>query len=163
MASLYRITQEHLELIAKLQDNDGELTPELEQALNINTENLAEKLASCGYAVKKMEDEASLIDAEIKRLQELKAKATKARDYLKQAIDDAMRNAGLMELKHNFISLSYRKSTAVEVYDLDAVPEQYLRRKETVAADLPAIRNAIKAGELVDGVEYVERQNLQIK
>ena len=46
--TLYEINEEYLGILAQIEDNEGELTPELEQALAINEENHAAKLEAYG-------------------------------------------------------------------------------------------------------------------
>ena len=59
--------------------------------------------------------------------------------------------------------LSVRTSKTVEVSaDVNTLPEQYKRVKTTVEADKKALKDAIKAGEHIDGVELIENYSLGI-
>ena len=60
-------------------------------------------------------------------------------------------------------SVSYRKSEVVEIsIPVIDLPKEYLRYKDP-EPDKTALKNALKAGEIIEGVELVERQNIQIK
>lgn len=58
-------------------------------------------------------------------------------------------------------AISYRKSVAVNVTDIEAIPKEYLNIK--VDANKTAIKNAIKNGDVVAGAELVENRNMVIK
>lgn len=60
------------------------------------------------------------------------------------------------------VSVSFRKSEAVNILDMSKIPEQYLKVAEPTA-DKTGIKNALKAGEVITGAELVENQNIQIK
>ena len=59
------------------------------------------------------------------------------------------------------VAVTYRKSEAIEVLDIDKISPEYI--KTTISADKTAIKKAIKAGEVVDGAQLIERMNMQIK
>ena len=158
---LYNIHQAHRSLIAEIEANEGELTPELESTLNGLEIDLNEKLASMAYVVKEYSDKALLVANEIKRLQGLEKSHKNNAEYFKQYIDTVMRETGISEVKQNNIRLSYHKSTAVEIFDLERIEERYMVVNWSPNKTL--IKAAIEAGELVPGAEIVERQNLQIK
>ena len=58
--------------------------------------------------------------------------------------------------------LSFRSSEGLEIDENVDVPIEYLRFKEP-EIDRTALKNAIKQGDVIDGVRLVKRQNLQIK
>lgn len=66
------------------------------------------------------------------------------------------------KLKAGTFTVSTRKSTQVKVSD-DFADERYLIIKEVRQPDKAAIKEALKAGEVIDGAELVVNQNLTIK
>jgi hypothetical protein len=56
-----------------------------------------------------------------------------------------------------------RRSEAVEVDVLEALPSEFLNIKNVVTADKVAIKDAIKRGENITGARIIENFNLQIK
>lgn len=70
--TLYNIEQEYLTLISEIESLDGELTPEIEEQLTINKEQLESKSVAYLQVISTKEDLNSAIDIEIKRLQALK-------------------------------------------------------------------------------------------
>jgi hypothetical protein len=161
MKTLYEISETQLAILGDIELNDGEITTEIQQRIDLLAENFEEKAIAYAYVIKQYEGEESLIDAEIKRLQELKKKSAKVSDYLKERISAAMIEFGLTEIKTPTLKLSFRKSESVEVVNESLLAQQYFNYKPTI--DKTAIKTAIKAGEEVAGARIVTNQNLQLK
>ena len=140
---------------------DGEFTSELENALVINQNELQEKAVNYGYVIKESENSISLIDAEIKRLQDLKKVQSNKIDRLKETVLNAMNIYGIEKINSPFLNISIRKSESVEV--TEGLPMEYMIEKTTYAPDKTRIKNAIKSGENIIGATIKENQNLQIK
>ena len=60
------------------------------------------------------------------------------------------------------VTVSYRKSEAVNITDISQIPTEYIKPAEP-QADKTAIKNAIKSGTAIPGAEIIENQNIQIK
>ena len=162
MKTLYNINNDYLELISQVEQAEGVLTPELEQALTINKSELEVKSIAYVEIIKQRESLNERIDNEIKRLQALKKSndtlVSKLKSNLLQAVNlFGSYNAG-------FIKLSTRKSKQVVIdYDVNDLPKQYKVVKVTETADKVAIKKAIESGETVYGCRLVENVNLSIK
>jgi hypothetical protein len=59
--------------------------------------------------------------------------------------------------------LAVRRSEAVEVDVIEALPSAFQNVKTVVTADKMAIKEAIKKGKTVFGARIIENFNLQIK
>jgi hypothetical protein len=181
--SMYHIRAEHLGLLKEIEEAEGELTPEMEQALALTAEEFEDKAVSYGFVVKSFEDVEEVLDKEIKRLTTLKQKAAKRAEAFKNRLDEAMRQFGFEKIQTETLTLSYRKSKPVDLADdfetkfLENVSIE-IKPKEgapaTVAKlieyfDVKAsvsktrIGDALKAGALIDGAKIKEKKNLQIK
>ena len=159
MKTMYSISME-AQNIASMLEND-ELSPELEAALVINQNELQEKSINYGYVIKDAEDHISLIDAEIKRLQEMKRIQANKVERLKETVLNAMNIYGIEKINSPFLNISIRKSESVEIGE--GLPKEYMMEKTTFAPDKTRIKNAIKSGENIIGATIKENQNLQIK
>jgi hypothetical protein len=159
MKSMYLISVEAQSIASMLED--GEFTSELENALVINQNELQEKAVNYGYVIKESENSISLIDAEIKRLQDLKKVQSNKIDRLKETVLNAMNIYGIEKINSPFLNISIRKSESVEV--TEGLPMEYMIEKTTYAPDKTRIKNAIKSGENIIGATIKENQNLQIK
>lgn len=159
--NLYQITTEMKNLTLQLEE--GELTPELEQALVITQDQLQAKAIDYCYVIKNLESDSEAIDNEIKRLKAMKETKDKAIDRMKEAVRTAMLSAGIDKIESSLFKLSLRRSEAVEVVNIDQLPESLVTVKKTVSADKVKIKEAIKAGQNVEGANLIENYNLQIK
>lgn len=161
MKTLYEIGKDQLAILGDIEMADGEVTAEIQARIDLLAENFEQKAIAYGYVIKQCEGEESLIDAEIKRLQELKKKSAKLSDYLKERIAGAMIEFGFEKIETPTLKLSFRKSEAVEIVDEAQLNQKYFNYKPTV--DKTSIKAALKAGEEVAGAKLVTNQNLQIK
>jgi hypothetical protein len=159
--NLYEITREAQELAFLLESD--ELTPELEAALLINQDQLQAKAGNYAKVIANIQSDADAIDAEIKRLKAMKDTKDRSINRLKEALRDAMLVSGIDKIESTLFKLSLRRSEAVEVDVVEALPNAFQNIKNVVTADKIAIKEAIKRGENVMGARIVENFNLQIK
>lgn len=159
--NLYEITQEALYLSTLLETE--ELTPELEQALIINQNELQAKAVNYAKVIANYQAESDAIDQEIKRLKAMKDSREKKIELLKESVKKAMLVSGIEKVESPLFKLSVRRSEAVEVDLVEALPNAFQNVKNIVTADKVAIKEAIKRGENITGARLVENFNLQIK
>ena len=160
--SLYKIESEYLELFARIEMAEGELTPDLESALEINKNELEVKSIAYVEVIKQRESFNTRIDDEIKRLQALKKQNDNLILRLKNNLLNAVNLFGNFEA--GFLKFSTRKSKQVEVnIDPNDLPKEFKTVKVTETPDKNAIKKAIEQGQDVTGCRIVENINLQIK
>lgn len=159
--NLYEITREAQELAFLLETD--ELTPELEAALLINQDQLQTKAGNYAKVIANIQSDSDSIDAEIKRLKAMKETKDRSINRLKEALRDAMLVSGIDKIESSLFKLSLRRSEAVEVDVVEALPNAFQNVKNVVTADKVAIKEAIKRGENVMGARIIENFNLQIK
>jgi len=159
--NLYEITQEALYLSTLLETE--ELTPELEEALIINQDQLQAKAVNYAKVIANYQAESDAIDQEIKRLKAMKDSREKKIEWLKESVKKAMLVSGIEKVESPLFKLSVRRSEAVEVDVVEALPSAFQNVKNVVTADKVAIKEAIKRGEFVMGARIIENFNLQIK
>ena len=161
---LYRIQQEHLNILAQIEEADGEIAPHVEQSLGFTLDAFERTAVSVGYIAQHFGSDINEIDLEIKRLQSLKAAAVKKQDFFETMLSRAMQQFDVEKIDTPTMKISLRKSEAVEIEDESLLPN-------TVKEEVPAtfkisktkIKEAIKAGIEVPGASLVTRKNLQIK
>jgi hypothetical protein len=158
---LYEITQEAQYLAALLETE--ELTPELEAELLINQEQLQSKGINYAKVISNYQGEADQIDAEIKRLKAMKESRDKKVVWLTESLKRAMLVSGIEKIESPLFKISLRRSEAVEVDVVEALPNAFQNVKNIVTADKIAIKEAIKRGETVMGARIIENFNLHIK
>lgn len=116
---------------------------------------------ACWY--KELQAEAAAIKAEEenlkKRRQSAENKATSIKKFLEYLLNG-------QKFKSPKVALSWRKSETVELKpDMDpaTLPLAFQSIKVTVSPDKAKLKEALKAGAVIEGVELVEHQNLQVK
>ena len=159
--NLYTLTQEAQYLAVLLETE--ELTPELEQALIINQDQLQAKAVNYAKVIANYQAESDAIDQEIKRLKAMKDSREKKIEWLKESVKKAMLVSGIEKVESPLFKLAVRRSESVEVDLVEALPNAYQNVKNVVTADKVAIKEAIKRGENITGARLVENFNLQIK
>ena len=158
--SLYNIIEEQRYTLAEIEAMAGELTPELEEQLIINANQLESKSIAYLEVIKDREAYISNIDAEIKRLQGLKKVNGNLVQRLKDNLLIAVKTFGNFEV--GFTKFGTRQSSAVIVEDVNSLPKEYKVIKVTESADKKAIKDALNSGEVIDGCYIQENINLKI-
>jgi hypothetical protein len=160
--NLFQITSKAKELSFALES--GELTEELEKELVINQTELQEKAINYGFAVKMLESDVDIIEAEIKRLQVLKTAKNNAIERMKESVLNAMSIYGIEKVTSPTLTLSVRLNPAsVSIPMQELLDSKFLIEKTTIQADKVAIKKAIESGENVEGATLVRTQSLIIK
>jgi hypothetical protein len=143
--TLYQITQEQARLNAMLEESGGELTPEIEEALAINAENLQVKAGGYGVTILKYEAMADAAAAEIKRIQAIKKTCDNIVERMKKTLVQAMQNFEIDRVDTDTMKLSLRKNSCVIIDDEKKVPADCKKIKVDISkADL---KEHIKKGE----------------
>jgi len=163
MSSLFVIKNEMQLVVNQLIENGGELTPELEQALQITENQLKEKATNYGAVIRSMEYDKTIIDAEIKRLQELKKVRTNSIERLKGTLSEAMQQFKIEQVETPTIKISFRESKAVEILDESIIDKKYKTQVITTKVDKLKLRKDLKNGDAIKGAKLIINNNLQIK
>lgn len=187
--SIFKIRQDHMSLLAEIEENDGELSEDMLSALRLNEEDFKNKAISYAYVIKKMDAESDVIATEIKRLQSLKSKADKKSDLFRKLIDEGMQQFGYDKVESETLKISYRKTSPVELkdnfadnilqyvkVDFQINPELSEKASEagiteeviaifnvTATANKEKIKEQLKAGVKIPGASIEEKKNIQIK
>lgn len=162
--TLYQLNQEQLQINAMLEDSEGEITPEIEELLAINDQNLTMKAGQYRNAIMNNNMEIEAAKAEIKRLQSYCKAKERDNDIMSQRIKDAMTLRSMKEIKIDGGvggRFSFRTSKQVVVDDETKLPDTCFVTKRELSKT--AIKDAIEAGTELEGAHIEEKQNLQIK
>jgi len=159
--TLYDIKQEYLELINQVEEMDGEITPEIEEQLTINQNELQNKAIAYHSVILSKDAFNMQIDSEIKRLQALKKRNNSLIDNLKDRLVGAIQMFGEFTVGTNTFGL--RKSEKVEVDDVNQLPKEYKTIKVTEQANKVEIKKALKLGKEIKDAYIVTQYNLKIK
>jgi len=158
--SLYKISIDYSDLINRVEDAQGELTPELENELMINEKELHSKSISYMEYISSKESLNTRIDDEIKRLQALKKSNNILISNLKGRLLQAVKLYGAFEV--GLTKFGTRKSQQVIVEDVNGLDKEFKTIKVTESANKKAIKDSIKSGNPVPGCELLEVENLKV-
>lgn len=86
MSNIYNIQQDILSIFNELEENGGDLTPELEERLNIKKEEFKDKIKSYAGVIKMLEHDISDIKEEKTRLNDLQKSKEKSIERLKKVM-----------------------------------------------------------------------------
>lgn len=162
VSKLYNIQYEYQQLLSKIDEAEGEITEEIDRALQFNEQRLQAEGINVGMMIKALGCWLDDIADEVKRLDVMYEKANKSMELLKNRLSGAMQQYGIERLSSPTLTISFRKSEAVEITDEAAIPADLLVQPAPYPSKTK-IKEAIKEGITVPGAELVQRQNLQIK
>lgn len=94
MSNIFQIKQELLAIFDELEENGGELTPELEEQLNITQESFKDKIKDYANVVKILQNDIVDIKAEKARLNDLQKSKEKTIERLKAIMVEAIEMFG---------------------------------------------------------------------
>ena len=152
--TLYKINQEILNCLDLETGEiiDAERLDALEMEKHDKIENVA-----CW--IKELKAEAEALKAEKMAFAERQRATENKMESLKNWLAYALNGQAFKTVK---ASVSFRKSQQVDVPDIYALDENFLRYKDP-EADKTAIKEAIKAGQTVKGATLIENTSVIIK
>ena len=154
MATLFEINQEIIDCIDM---ETGEIiAPEKLEALKMDKR---EKLRNIAFVALNAAADAKAYEEQEKKFAARKKAAKATFAWAKETL--ARELAG-QKMKEPEFTVSYRKSEAVEIADLNSVPDEFLV-PQPPKVDKAGLKEAIKGGAVIAGAQIVERHNIQIK
>jgi len=159
MKNLFNIDAELYEVYNEIENNGGEMTPELEATLEITEAERMTKGEGYVYVIKQLRSQADMIKSEIKRLQELAKRYENSADKLSDTLLQSVIAHG--QIKTALVTISSRKSKSVSITDEAVIPAEFLRIK--TEPNKTAIKEAIESGQEVQGALIVENYSLNIR
>lgn len=165
---LYEIAGEYRLLAEKLADGDFDLQT-IHDTIEASglTDALQEKAAGVEMVARAAEMHVPTIDAEIARLQALKARRQKIAQGLRDYLRHNMETAGIERIECPMFELKLKRNPpAVEVLDDAQIPALFWTfpapKPPEQRIDKNAIKNAIKAGLEVPGARLVQHTRLEV-
>jgi outer membrane murein-binding lipoprotein Lpp len=152
--TLYEIDQKLLDCIDL---ETGEILNE--ERLNELQMERNEKLEKVALWIKELNAEADALKAEKQAFADRQKAAENKAESLKKWLADALNGE---KFKTTKVAVSFRKTKSVEVADIFALDENYVKYSEPTA-DKAAIKKAIEAGEIVKGATLVENVSISVK
>ena len=121
--NIFELSNELQDIMNELEENGGELTPELEEQLSVNQENVNNKIKSYTQVIHQLESDIELVKNETKRLYDVRKSKEKAIENIKKLILFALDNFGTVNksgtrcIDFGTGKVSTRRTDSVEVDD----------------------------------------------
>lgn len=157
--TLFNIKYNYLKLISEIEENEGEISEEQIEQLEINRDDLQEKVSNYEEIISCKESFNARIDEEIKELRLKKELNEKIIDRLKSNIVEAIKVFGPINI--GIHKLSLRQTLCVNVIDVSVLPDKYKTVKTIQSPDKLSIGKALKNGEEICGCSLVENYHLK--
>lgn len=166
MSALYEIDRNLYQLL----ENDMVVDEETGEILfdESDIDNLLltreEKLENTGCYIKNLLSDIEQLKAEEKNLKARRQTKEKKVERLKSYLSNSMLLFGDKKFETPRIVLSFRKSKQVEIDPEAKIPQDYMTVKVEESPNKTKLKDAIlKQGLSFDGVQVVEKENLQLK
>lgn len=174
MANLYDIDERLVTLLEEHFDiEDGvvyETEDELAKKIDEVALDLDKKIENIGCYIKNLESDVEAIKKEEDNLKARRKSAENKIEGLKRYLNGYLSacypndtDRAKWKFKSPKVVLGYRRSTSVEVPDIEKLDKNFIKLKTEVSADKTAIKDAIKSGKEVVGAFLKENINLNIK
>lgn len=158
--TLYEINDEILRVLLENVDENGEITEQGLEVLSSLEMEKAEKTENVALWVKDLEAENSAIKAEIENLKSrIKTNENKIgtlKKWLAVATDG-------VKFSTPRCQVSFRSSTAVEILDMNKIPEGFTRIKTEINPDKTKIKAVLQSGGMVEGARLKNNKNVIVK
>jgi len=153
--SLYLIVNEAMHLEQMLMESGGEITPEIDQALAVNSQALTEKVDGYQHIIERFEALCEHYKARSDFFKTIAGQCKTASDRLKDNIKGAMLEMGIDELKGQDMrfKLAPTQGTLI-IKEPEMVPVDFKKEVVTTEIDKKALKEALTSRE-VPGAELV--------
>lgn len=164
MTALYALAAEYRQTAQALADLDLDAQTIADTLEGMQGE-LETKAGSVALMVRSLEADAAAISQWAKdanaRAKALELRAEQLREYLARNLEAA----GIERVSAPGVAISWRKSTAVNVFQPELIPADLMRQRPAPDPEpnKTAIADALKAGKDVPGCALEHRRSLQIK
>ena len=162
---LYEISQEMTNVLDMLLDENGEdidITI-YKEAMDLLKTELRNKSSSILKYIQNLKAQNVSAKEEYERLQKLyKARENKIL-RLKNYVVSILQELESKKIVTDLGSYGLRKSSSVDVYDMAALPEEFVRVTKERKADKEKIKEYIKANGELKGARIVDNYSLQIR
>lgn len=171
MSNLYQLSNEveklSSDLMASVDEETGEINDmAITEILAVKEAEFNDKAIAVATVQRRFVAQSNKIDEEIKRLTALKKRSEATAKRLEQNLLTACERLGKTKIDGISATISFRKSERVKLNDeinLTGIPDKFIKVKMTKSADKTAIKEALKAGEVIEGASLEEVNNIQIK
>ena len=163
--NLYELNQNFNNLVSVLENTEDE---NLKELIKNSMDQLAletnEKIENIIKYIKNLEATATALETEVKRLNDRKIKTLKKVDHLKNYLKDFTNTLDSKKYHTGIFNISIRKNAAAVVVDNEfLVPDEFCKTEIIRKVDKLALKEKLKAGEVIEGVKLQQSESIIIK
>lgn len=165
MGTIFDIQNDILKAFNSIEENEGDITPEIQEQLAISKENLINKVKSYVGVIKTLENDKGLIKEEIDRLKALDKAKSKSIYWLKQTLMDAIENFGEVDkngkkfIDYNLgkVSVSTREVVEVDEDEVDFITDKIISGMTWLNSINQLSRDFASGDDLIEFINAEER------
>ena len=163
--NLYELNQNFNNLIEVLENTEDENIKELiKKSMDQLTLETNEKIENIIKYIKNLEAEAEALEKESKRLNDRKIRTLKKVDNLKGYLKDFTSSLESKKYNTGIFNISIRKNAAAIIIENDfLVPDEFCKTEIIRKVDKVALKEKLKAGEVIEGVKLQQSESIIIK
>jgi hypothetical protein len=151
MSNLETLIKQSTQLAGALVECQGELTPELEAALDLVNEKLPQKIDNYGYLIDRLEVEATFLGEKIKQIADLQSKIVTAHEQLKERMTFHLHSVEDKTLLGNEYKFKLSPTAGRTVVDEKVLPMDYWKTEVLKRVDREKIKADLKTGKEIPG------------
>ena len=159
MATLYELTEEYRQLLDWMED--PEMDPQtIQDTLEALGGEIEEKADGYAKVIRQLEADAAALKAEAKRMTNKQKTAEENIERLKKSLQRTMEITGREKIDTGLFKVWLQKTPESVVMDeqyIENIPERFLRMRDP-EINKRAIKEALNAGEDLDGIAHLESQ-----
>lgn len=164
---LYDYADQYQNLINFMEENDYSFE-EMKDTLESIQESAEGKVINIGKVIQKYQDDIKVINERKKALDELKKKAERNIDNLKQYGLVQMSRLDMKKVASPTLTVSIRNSKVMNIKDESKLPKEYITEKVEKKVDKAAFKKyynglSTEEQETIDYAEIEVKQNILIK
>lgn len=160
MSTLYELTNQYQQLL--------ELESEIDEQTFIDTlqsidEAIGDKAENLAKVIKEMEATITTIANEVNRLQSKKQVVANRVSNLKTYLQGEMEKVNKTKIKGELFTVNIQNNPpSLKVENTDKIPKSFYIEQEPTL-DKKALKEAVKNGEVIEGVELKQTRSLRIR
>ena len=162
MKPLYQLTNEYLEIYNCSEESDLDFAfAEKIEAIDSDFETKALNIASL---IKNLTLDIDTVDNVLLDLEAKKHRLKKKVDNLKEYLKFNMEKVDKKEIRNTIHDIRIALNPcSVKVVNQELIPDEYIRKQEILKPDLTKIKDDLKRGVVIEGVELGRSDRLVVK
>lgn len=154
--TLLSLTTQSFELIKKILESNGEITPELSEEMENIEAKLPTKIDAYDHMIKSIDSQCEFMKAQKQMYAKAASSCESFKEALKTRIKQAMTNLGRDEINGHSVRFKLSPMHAKLVIDETLLHDQYKMTVLTKVPDKELIQSLLDKGHDVPGARYEE-------